>query len=285
MLSFLRQPYPSPFIRPARALLVSCLLGGFVACFLIFFKPFDTANSSIPNLNLFLSGYGVVIAVVTFLPIFLLPRLFKESFSEERWTVGRHLLFNTLIVALGITASYFYLLRAGGRANLADYLYFSRNGLLVAAFPIVVITLLDYIRKLRYYENGARTANLPLRPDTEPAQTPITLHDDRDRPELTVDANRIWCLHSDGNYVEIWHNHDGGEYERTVIRNTLARLSEQLPPDRFLTCHRSWVVNPALVEEVTGNAQGYRLHRAGAPVVAVARGRSGEVLARLAAST
>lgn len=256
-------------------------VGAFVALFLIIFKPFDTEGAPIPNLDLFLAGYGVIIALILLFFTLVVPRTAPKLFSEQRWTVGRQLIFMFSIVALAITASYFYLITSGGRANLADYLYFSRNGLLVASVPIVILTLLDYIRKLRHYEQGARAAKLPQRMPTEPKKTTIILNDDRDRPELIVDANHIWCLHSDGNYVEVWYANDDGDYERTVIRNTLARLSDQLPANRFLTCHRSWVVNPALVEEVTGNAQGYRLHRTNAPTVAVARGRSKEVLAGL----
>lgn len=256
-------------------------IGAFVALFLIIFKPFGTDRSNIPNLNLFLAGYGVIIMVVGLLPLLVLPRIFPKTFSEERWTVGRQLIVSFLVVALGITASYFYLLLVGGEPNWGDYLFFSRNGLLVAAFPITVVTLLDYIRKLRYYEGRALAAKLPERPELAPAGTPVILKDDRDRPEIALDANSIWCLHSDGNYVEVWFVNAEGSYERSLIRNTLSRLSEQLPTDTFLTCHRSWVVNKDMVEEVTGNAQGYRLHRAGAPVVVVARGRSTVVLSGL----
>lgn len=281
MLSIFRQPYPPPLTSPTRALLVSCGIGAFVAFFLIAFKPFGTDRASIPNLNLFLAGYGLVIAGFTLLPLLLLPRIWPGLFREETWTLGRHFLFYFFLVALGISVSYFYLLLSGGTANLTDYLYFFRNGLLVASFPIVVLTLLDYIRKLRRYERGAQAANLKERTASAPGGVLVTLSDEQGRPEITLDVNQIWCLHSDGNYVEVWSANEESHYERSLIRNTLARLSEQLPADRFLTCHRSWVVNPALVEKVTGNAQGYRLHRAGAPVVAVARGRSSEVLASL----
>ncbi|TXF91662.1 LytTR family transcriptional regulator [Neolewinella aurantiaca] len=281
MFSILRQPYPPPVVSAAKALLVSVGLGAFVALFLIVFKPFGTDRAPIPNLNLFLGGYGLVIALVTFFPTFFFPRIWPKLYTDERWTVGWQLVFTFFTVALGITASYFYLMLTGGEYHLRDYLYFFRNGLLVSSFPIVIITLLDYIRKLRKYEGGARSANMAERPAVPPAREIVTLSDDRDRPEISLEAGRIWCLHSDGNYVEVWSRNDSGAYERTLIRNTLAKLSKQLPSGAFVTCHRSWVVNPALVESVTGNAQGYRLHLTDAPVVAVARGRSELVLARL----
>lgn len=278
-----------------RALVVSVLIGAFVAVFLILFKPFDTSGSDLPQLNLFLAGYGVVIAVATFIPWLLLRFILPANVREEKWNVGRQILYLFGIVSFGITASYWYLLRAGGSANWLDYFYFFRNGLLVASFPIIVLTLLDYIRKLRYYESGAVRLNNRRMEEIPTVKTrneyasveqthslTVSLIDSQGRIELTTPANLIWCLHSDGNYVEVWTIGDNGNYERTLIRNTLSALTEQLPDQAsFINCHRSWVVNADLVENITGNAQGYQLHRVGAPTVIVARGRSKKVLASL----
>ncbi len=303
MFSFLTKPYPAPDLRLARLLFFSVFIGGFVALFLIFFKPFGTAQANIPNLNLFLAGYGGVIALVTFLPSLLLSVSVPQLFREQSWTIGRQMLYLFFIVSLGISASYWYLLRSGGQANWSDYFYFFRNGLLVASFPIVVLTLLDYIRKLRRYETGAAQLNArratgkmpalataPASADLAPATAPtppppparpLVLTDGQQRPVLTTSAAQVWCLHSDGNYVEVWTVSDTGKHERTIIRNTLSGLAKQLPNEMFLTCHRSWIVNPELVETVTGNAQGYQLHRTDGPTVIVARGRSQAVLSAL----
>jgi hypothetical protein len=281
MRSFLANPYPAPDPRLSHSALVSILLGGFVAVFLIVFKPFDTSESNIPNLNLFLSGYGLVAAVVTFLPNLLLRLLVPSALSEQHWTIGRQMLYLFVIISLGISASYAYLLLAGGRANWGDYFYFFRNGLLVASIPLVIITLLDYIRKLRYYESGAARFNA-IPPSGKPRGSAalFELSDAQGRTELSIHPDELWCLHSDGNYVEVWFSqNEGGDYERKLIRNTLSELTEQLPSSaNFLLCHRSWVVNADLVQSVSGNAQGYRLQREGAPVVIVARGRSKVVL-------
>lgn len=302
MFSFLANPYPTPHIGLARNLLVSLLVGLFVAGFLIAFKPFGTASSTIPNLNLFLLGYGGVITGAVFLPHFFLSLVAPRFFSEAKWTIGRQILYLLGIVSLGISASYWYLLQAGGWASWGDYLYFFQNGLLVASFPILIVTLLDYIRKLRYYESGAASVNSQREaarlnasaapttaalapaaapPDRTATLPPITLTDDQGREAMVVRPEKLWCLHSDGNYVEAWAQKEGGDFERLLIRNTLANLTELLVHDHFVTCHRSWVVNVDLVENVTGNAQGYQLHLAGGPTVTVARGRSKMVLARL----
>ena len=317
LFNFLRQPYPPPAHELPGALRNPALVGFMVALLLIIFKPFGTDTSRIPYLNLFLAGYGVVILGTVGLPSVLLPRIFPRLFAEERWTVGRQIVFILFVVFVGLTAAYFYLLSVGGTPRWDDYFYFLRIGFLISVFPVTIIVLLDYVRKLRRYTEGAALINrqrglvqatpvvgsspvhaekvepaddpteeytLDRTPETStaPRENTVTLTDAQGRPALTLDPATIWCLHADGNYVEVWTTAESSAPERTLIRNTISQLAGQLPPADFLVCHRSWVVNPAHVTEVSGNAQGYRLHAAGGPVVAVARGRSKTVLAALA---
>jgi DNA-binding LytR/AlgR family response regulator len=48
--------------------------------------------------------------------------------------------------------------------------------------------------------------------------------------------------------------------KKTLIRNTLSKIEKQLPFDNIKKCHRSYLANLNLIEKITGNAQGYRLH-------------------------
>ena len=287
MLDFLRQPYPGPTSAPRRSLLFALGAGVFVAGFLIVFRPFGTPVGYEPGLNAFLAGYGVIVAGTFALPPLLLPVLAPRWSAEAVWTVGKQLLIVFLMTVIGITASYFYLLRLGGRPDWTSYFTFFRNGLVITAFPLAFLVLLDYIRKLRHYQAGAADHNAHRSVAvTSSVGLPVklVLRDSQARPVVEVVASGLWCLHAEGNYVEVWWQ-DGNTYQRTLIRNTLRELEAQLSPaDNWLRCHRSWVVNAALVEKVTGNAQGYRLHRPDAPAVPVARGRSKQVLTRLSVS-
>ena len=87
MLEYLRQPYPLAR-NPLLEFLALCGIGAFVAAFLIIFQPFGTYEYRDPNENLFLSGYGAVVAGVLLLNRFGLPRLLPEWFEEEQWTVA-----------------------------------------------------------------------------------------------------------------------------------------------------------------------------------------------------
>lgn len=280
----LRQPYPVTEKSPLLVLLTGLAAGVFIVLFLIAFQPFGTASVSFPHKNLFLSGYGVIVAVVFWLAN-LLPSRF---FSVEQWTVGKQLIMICCCALVGITASYFYLQLLGGSPSWYTYGIFVVNAMTVAIFPITGFTMMDYLIKYRKYARGAqhfnteRTSRKPaaiIPQATEPAVQEFIVRDEQERPLVTLPADRIWCLRSDRNYVDIIHLDDQNTVRKTTIRNTLAKLNEGLPAG-FLRCHRSYVVNAASVDRVSGNAQGYRLHHPDFPEVPVpvSRGKSADIL-------
>jgi len=62
-------------------------------------------------------------------------------------------------------------------------------------------------------------------------------------------SNILW-FESDGNYTTIHLNND----KRRVIRQSLAELQEQLPTDKFIRIHKSYLVNKARITEVKSNS-------------------------------
>lgn len=248
-----------------------------MAAFLILFQPFGTDDVNFPHKNLFLAGYGLIAAAVIWLFI-LVP---STMFRAERWTIGKQLATSLLAVLFGITVSYFYLLLLDGSASWETYRIFVGNAFTIAIFPVVGMILADYIVKLKHYDRGAKAFNekLPAPASAPPLVTELQILDEQDRPLFTLRTDKIWCLRSDRNYVDIFHLGATDEVVKTTVRNTLTKLSEELPAS-FLRCHRSYVVNAASVESVTGNAQGYQLHSATFPEIAVpvSRGKSAEIL-------
>jgi len=277
MFSLLRQPYPIPERTPAQIFLTGLLAGAFVALFLIIFQPFGTNEVEFEGKTLFLSGYGLIVSVVIWLANFLPARLADEA----RWTVGKQVLLMLATILLGITISYFYVMLLGGTFGWHGYSIFLVNAMSVAVFPILGLTLADYVIKLRRYGGGAKIFNerTPAAAVTSATLPPLVVKDEQDRPVVTLPVSRIWCLRSDRNYVDIFHLDEEGTATKTTVRNTLTKLGEELPAN-FLRCHRSFVVNAPGVDRVSGNAQGYRLHHPDFEdmAVPVSRGRSAEIL-------
>ena len=282
MLDFLTDPYP---LRKSAAHEWAYIIGSgaFVAFFLIVFQPFGTSQFQSEYKYLFLAGYGVVISVSIFLMNRLLPLLIPQFFNEERWTVGKHILFMLLAFSLVFFTCYVYKdVFFGLPISWHGFMGFFPVALSVAVFPIVGLVIGDYILQLKRYSKGAEDANVHFS-KKEKKETPtfIVLPDENGNPALETLPSQIFILQAADNYVEI-HHLDEGKPCRTIIRNSLSSLEEILKPYGFLRCHRSYLVNLSLVERISGNAQGYRLHFPDAALsVPVARGRSAEVLAQL----
>lgn len=280
---FLNQPYPVSEKSPLQIVLVGLACGAFVAAFLIVFQPFGTDRVNFPNKNLFLAGYGIISAAT----ICLIHFLSGYFFTADRWTVGRQIIMVTGGVLLGITLCYFYILLLGYSPSWEGYGYFVVNAMKVAVFPIVGITMVDYVLKLKRYSQGAEDFNARYGGGQSDMVTPVPsesaatlkVFDDQDRVVITVPLADLWCIRSDRNYVDVVHLDGAAQPRKTTVRNTLTKVSSGLP-EAFIRSHRSYLVNARLVDSVTGNAQGYRLHneRFTDFPVPVSRGKSTEIL-------
>ncbi|MEO1260824.1 MAG: LytTR family DNA-binding domain-containing protein [Bacteroidota bacterium] len=282
MLDFLTAPYP---LKKSTANEWSFILGTgiFAAIFLMVFQPFGTREFQHDYKYLFLAGYGVVISMTIFLLSRLLPPLIPKIFSEEHWTVGKHILFLILAFSLVFFACYVYKdVFLGQPISWQGFMGFFPVALSVAVFPIVGMVVGDYVVQLKRYTKGAENANRHFS-KKEQAESPakVALLDENGKTILEALPSQILYLKAADNYVEIHHLPEG-QPVRTIVRNSLSRLEQTLGAVGFVRCHRSYLVNLSFVRKVSGNAQGYRLHLAGTDQsVPVARGRSAAVLAQL----
>lgn len=279
MFTLFHQPYPITEKTTGQIVLTGFFVGLFVALFLIIFQPHGTNTVDFPGKTTFLTGYGVIAALGIMLVGFI-PATF---FSADSWTVGKQLLMITVSVLLILTVSYFYLFQLGGSPSWQSYGIFLRNAVPIAVFPVVGMTLGDYYLKFRHYSQGAEAyrEKLPGRaiPEATVTAPELVVKDEQDRPIISLPTDRIWCLRSDRNYVDIFHLNTEGQVRKMTLRNTLTKIKEDLPAN-FLRCHRSYLVNADGVTDVSGNAQGYRLHNPDFPdaPVPVSRNKSAEIL-------
>jgi DNA-binding LytR/AlgR family response regulator len=99
---------------------------------------------------------------------------------------------------------------------------------------------------------------------------------------LQIDVANIAFLEAQDNYVQV-NYFEQGMFKRRLLRTTMRKMEDSLKEYDFLfRCHRTYLVNFDLVERVSGNAQGYRLHLSGIEeTIPVSRGLNAEVKKRL----
>lgn len=90
MFRFLKQPSPIN-IDTKQDFTISLLISLFVFFFLLIFQPFGLSTTE-PGLRyIMISGFAAVCFLVLTLNLLLIPRILKNVFSEENWTVDKRI--------------------------------------------------------------------------------------------------------------------------------------------------------------------------------------------------
>ncbi|HEY1023160.1 MAG TPA: LytTR family DNA-binding domain-containing protein, partial [Flavisolibacter sp.] len=140
----------------------------------------------------------------------------------------------------------------------------------VGIFPICFVVFMKQLLLYRRYaaeasvvtEDIREEEHLPTAAHPEPGQT-ILLRGDNQKEEVGLIPESLLYLSSADNYVTI-HYWEAGKKGSQLIRSTLKKMEEQLTGHQeFFRCHRMYIVNLHLVQTVSGNAQGLKLHLAG----------------------
>lgn len=234
--------------------------GVFVTCFLFFFKPFGTSITPGHEWAYLAvcAGFGLVTLSITLLfngICFLFPKVFEE----ENWKVGKEILFNLLFIScIGMGNLLFANLLWKVPLNGRTFWNWQLITFAVGVFPSFFGVLLTQMKWSKRYAEQAATMHLPAVHPTLHAQ--VTLTGENQNEILTLQADRIVYLAAQDNYVQVFYL-EKEQLKSKMLRATLRKLEEILVDwPQFVRCHRTFVANFDLVEKVSGNAQGYRLH-------------------------
>jgi len=259
ILNWLKQPYP---LRnsPTPKLLLSLLSGLFVALFLVVFQPFGTREHEFAYKYPFLWGYGGIVAL-TFL---FFEFTVKAFLDEDKWVIGKQILWLATEVVFIVIICYLYFINFFKYDfTLNNFLYFLGICLSIGIFPIVLITLTDYIYQLQQNQQQAARTNKNLQTTNHTdhsASPPITIQDENGTNSLGVPPTAILLLKAAGNYTEFFLIKEDSTIEKNLLRGNLKYFESQLQLSHLVRCHRSFIANLNKVKQTSGNAQGYKLH-------------------------
>lgn len=283
MFKIINAPYPL-FQFSRRNLFMMLGIGAFVAVFLLYFQPFGTDRADFPNKTLFLAGYGFVISGSILLIQFISYHLYFKNKEEEGWTTGKQIIWVLIFISFALLASYLYKqLFFGLPISGRDLLYFFKIAATIAIFPIIILTLLDYIFLLKKNQSLATKIN------DKSNQTPLSQASveffkvvaENGKDVFQIPLNELRYIKSADNYVEVVYFQEG-QAKKEMIRNTLQGLEKQISNSKLRRCHRSFMVNLQQVASVSGNAQGHKLHMHDIEeLVPVSRSKSKKVLDNL----
>lgn len=144
----------------------------------------------------------------------------------------------------------------------------------IGPFPIVLFVMWNRNLQLSHnlQEAVAMNARLAERVQAEAVSEPRSaaargevLLEGGTRESLALDPVRLLYAESEGNYVRLHYlDADNGKPAVKLLRLTLKQAEDAfLDYSYIIRCHRAYLVNLHRVAQVSGNAQGYRLHLEG----------------------
>lgn len=278
MFTFLNRPYPHE-LTLRRMLATAVLFGLFVAAFLFFFQPFGIQVLGDKKAAVCL-GFGALCVVAIVLMNGLIPQLFPRAFQEQTWTVGKEILWSLAHCAvIGFGNSLYVVWLGMGAWTWELFLTFEVYTVAVALFPITVSTLLREVRLNRLYREQSSELTTHLH-QQEVTHVPVTLPSDNKNEALTLDPDSLLYLEATDNYVTVYYFKED-TVAKAILRSTLKAQEATLAeiPGMF-RAHKSYVVNCNRITNVSGNAQGYKLHLEGVETVIPVSRKQNEELRR-----
>jgi DNA-binding LytR/AlgR family response regulator len=278
MFAFLNRPYPQE-ITLRRLLVTALLFGLFVAMFLFFFQPFGIQTLG-DKKAIVCSGFGAWCAVAILLLNGGIPPLFPNAFQEQTWTVGKEILWSLVHCAvIGFGNSLYVVWLGLDEWTWQLFVTYEIYTVAVGAFPITVSTLLREVRLNRLYREQSSELTTHLH-QQEVTHVPVTLPSDNKNEALTLDPDSLLYLEATDNYVTVYYFKED-TVAKAILRSTLKAQEAALAeiPGMF-RAHKSYVVNCNRITNVSGNAQGYKLHLEGIETVIPVSRRQNEELRR-----
>jgi LytTr DNA-binding domain len=307
LLAIFAKPYPLEERKPAQIKL-ALLFGLVVFLFLFLVRPFgNMAGTKAILMNCTIAGL-LTFGTITFDFLVLFP-LFPQFFKEEKWTIGREVIWTLIIIVSIATAnvlvgSFFW----GNTVSFLNWLRMIFYTGIIAIAPATISILINQARLLKKYRKEVQVINehlpAPVLPvpaketlavnktvaetkavnDSKENPSFITIEAENEKDNLCICAADFLAATSADNYVKVFYI-ENEKLKTAILRTTLKKLEDNtaaLP--NFFRCHRTAVVNLAAVQNVSGTAQGYRLHLVSLPeAIPVSRNLNATVKAKLAA--
>lgn len=244
--SFLRRPFPeatnlSTYIK---TLFIIAL---FVSLFLGLIQPFNMDQVEDSTWK-----YAILFGAITFISgityELILRYVFKMKKEGENYTFFK---WTLQVIGLLIFISLFNYLYLAFEFNmpLRGLLYMMWATFLVGVFPTVFIGTISMLKSEK--NNSLIAASLNKKAVLhQPAVHKSSIFD--------ISTDNIWFLESLQNYVNIYY-WNGEAIEKKTERSTLKSCEGLITNTTLLRCHRSYIVNTAKIESISGNAQGLKL--------------------------
>ncbi len=253
------------------------IVGTIVFLILFLFQPFGI-NLISAHLKLPLAiGYGLITFLVASIFNILLPKLFPKVFNDLKWNIGKEILNVVLLVIsisfgnLAITA-----LLPNSKISALFILNMLYYTIVIGIAPIIITIIIKQQLLLKKYKQQATQIQETFETNTLTVETaqaaivekeqylpkPITILGSNANETLTILSIQFLFAVAADNYCQIYYK-ENEQLKHVLYRTTIKKIEESTAnyPSIFRS-HKSYLINLQHVAQISGNAQGYKLHLA-----------------------
>lgn len=256
MLKMFSLPYPESASKK-EIFLSSFFIAMAVYLFLVIFQPFGTHSFSDPFKYLLLTPYSLI----AFLVFTGANLVFKNRSGQ--WNVLKEVIKTVIALLFCAILNYYYNIQFINHTAFHIYDLVSMSLFTLAVgIPLCSIYLLGRYLGLK---KTTLTIEAPVAlklPEPIPAERVLSIKSDVGKAVFQLREHDFLFAESKGNYCMITYL-DGDKVKTELLRLSLLNLEEQANCSNIVRCHRSFIVNTARINQMKGNAQGYKLNMDG----------------------
>ncbi len=233
-------------------------VGVFVTLFLYVLRPFGLDNYPDGQLLICIKfGLLTVFAGLAYDLFGLYVLGLKKDLPS--WTLWKWIVSAIFLILFISICNYLFMMSLMGWDGFKWYNFFYMiiSTFSVGIFPIIFSGMLVQMNAYKRNQTQAKDMQATLSPKPTKVHS-IKLTGENSREVHSFPLSALLYLESMQNYVSVCHL-QAGKIEKTVFRSTIKRMESQTANSPLVRCHRSFVVNTNLIEQVAGNAQGLRL--------------------------
>jgi hypothetical protein len=272
MINPFRKPY-SRIETTKEKILFVLVFSLFIFLFLFLFKPFGLAQLK-TNIQLPVSlGFGLV----TMFVLFIFKFLIEPIIINEKWTLGKSLLWGIFVASTIGAANYFYI-------NIIFHQLFIFKNFLLAIWTTMLVGIIPVsigyiISYNRIYKSALEKASIS--PDEVLWENEVIIRGGNPKNECKLNPKSIVYLCSNDNYITIV-TIQGDAINKIHLRGTLSAAESELKKNTsFIRCHKCYIVNIQYADHLTGNVQNLKIKlKPQGMEIPVSRSKSAEVSSR-----
>lgn len=219
--------------------------------FLVSQKPVHLIDSTEDAFYLAMTSVVLLGSLMVLCSRIILVKSMREKLSYRGFLLWCGLEF--VVVALGITIWSSALFHPGSSGIFSLFLKVLGRTTCILFIPyvfcwlyIIIIDKASQLKALRESLDKEEVAN---------QKAHIILYDDHNEMRLTVKREDMVMIESADNYLCVWYLNNE-QIKKTMIRNTMKRVAEQLSDSCMQRCHRSYMINMDRVKILRRDKEG-----------------------------